>query len=326
MSIFLCKEHTMKNHLTPQLRDTAQASVLPGLVLPPVVTPIVQVHTVAPENRQSLAWQDDLPPLTERLQRQLNGASELAIFARALQRRYEQDRIYLEALEQSYRQVQDVQNSLKQALDLEKETTQTLEQAYLDTLAYLTRASLYKDRVSGSRLIRLGHYMRVVASHLGLPSAEIDILASVAPMYDVGKIGVSGSVLRKQEALDPQEWQAMKRHTIIGANLLQGGSSHLLEVARGIALTHHEHWDGSGYPQGLKGEDIPLGGRIMLLADRYDALRSQRPHKAAFDHSKTCAILLQGDARSRPEHFDPKILEVFRKAHPEFDEIFRKFT
>ena len=117
----------------------------------------------------------------------------------------------------------------------------------------------------------------------------------------------------------------MESHTLRGAQLLEGSNSRLLEMACDIAVTHHEHWDGSGYPRRLHGNQIPIVGRIVMLGDNYDALRSQRSYKKSFPHEKVCRIILEGDARTRPEHFDPQLLEVFRVIHPEFEEVFERF-
>ena len=145
-------------------------------------------------------------------------------------------------------------------------------------------------------------------------------------MHDIGKIGVPDAILRKPEPLDEAEWKIVKTHPAIGASLLQGSVSPLLEVARQIALTHHENWDGSGYPRGLQGEDIPLAGRIVMLVDQYDALRSPRPYKLAFSHAKSYDIILHGDGRTRPEHFDPRLLDAFHSMHHELETIYDRLS
>jgi putative two-component system response regulator len=144
-------------------------------------------------------------------------------------------------------------------------------------------------------------------------------------MHDVGKIGIPDAILLKEGPLNEIEWEMMKRHPMIGARLLEGSKSPLLEMARQIALTHHERWDGSGYPAGLVGEDIPIAGRIVMLADHYDALRSDRPYKESMSHFQACDVFFSGDDRARPEHFDPKLLTAFRAVQDQFDGIFRVF-
>jgi len=141
-------------------------------------------------------------------------------------------------------------------------------------------------------------------------------------MHDVGKIGVPDAVLGKQGPLTDEEWEAIKQHPLLGASLLSGSASPLLEMAKEVALTHHERWDGSGYPCGLKGKQIPITGRIVMLCDLYDALRSQRPYKSAFSHVKTIDIMLNGNERTKPTHFDPSLLEAFREMHHQFDGIY----
>jgi putative two-component system response regulator len=175
----------------------------------------------------------------------------------------------------------------------------------------------------GDHSKRVGQYVQLLALQLGLSAREAAQMGSAAVLHDLGKIGLPDSVLQKPAPLDAAEWEMVKRHPLIGASLLSGAATSMLNTARLIALTHHEHWDGSGYPSGLKGEKIPLAGRITMLVDRYDALRSRRPYKAPFTHKRTCEILLRGDGRSLPEHFDPRVLNAFRDCQDRFCEIQR---
>ena len=219
-------------------------------------------------------------------------------------------------------QMQVFARDLKMAFDADRQKGEVLEQAYYDTLLRLTLASQYKDEETGARVERIGHYTKTLALYLGLGSTEAELLFAAAPMHDVGKIGIPDTILRKRSALDHEEWQVMRRHPQMGATLLKGSTSPILEQAREIALTHHERWDGSGYPHGLKGDSIPVSGRLIMLADQYDALRSQRSYKPAFDHPTVCDIILNGDRRTCPEHFDPESLTTFPQIHREFETIY----
>lgn len=211
------------------------------------------------------------------------------------------------------------------ALELERRRSQELEAAYYDTVLRLTRASVYKDRETGAHIQRVSHYARILARHLGWTEEDQELIFSAAPMHDVGKIAIPDELIRKRGSLDGRDRIVMESHTLIGASLLEGSSSRLLDMAREIALTHHEHWDGTGYPHKLMGEQIPIAGRIVMLSDTYDALRSRRSYKRPFEHDSTWRIILEGDGRTMPSHFDPNLLQIFRAAHQEFEAVFEQY-
>lgn len=145
-------------------------------------------------------------------------------------------------------------------------------------------------------------------------------------MHDLGKVGVPDSILLKPGQLTEEEWLVMQSHTTIGGNILAQSDSPYLQMARKIALYHHERWDGKGYPDKLRGEEIPLCARLMNISDQYDALRSKRPYKEGFSHEKSCEIITKGDGRTMPEHFDPDILAAFGRSATKFAEIFSSYT
>lgn len=211
------------------------------------------------------------------------------------------------------------------ALELERRRSQELEEAYYDTVLRLTRASAYKDRETGAHIQRVSHYAKILARQLRWSDDDQELIFRAAPMHDVGKIAIPDDLIRKRGSLDGGDRQLMESHTLIGASLLEGSSSRLLDMAREIALTHHEHWDGTGYPHRLIGEQIPISGRIVMLSDHYDALRSRRSYKRSIDHVTTCRIILEGDGRTSPSHFDPRLLEIFGVVHAEFDWVFEQY-
>ena len=184
---------------------------------------------------------------------------------------------------------------------------QQIYEAQLDTIHRLALAAEHRDEHTASHIHRVSHYCGLLAWALDLSADETEHLQQGSIMHDVGKIGVPDSILLKEGRLSNAEREVMQQHTIIGADIPRGSSSKLLQTGEIIALTHHERWDGTGYPQGLKGEQIPLHGRICAVADVYDALTSKRPYKKAFARHEARQILCQGYGT----HFDPQILDLF---------------
>jgi putative two-component system response regulator len=206
--------------------------------------------------------------------------------------------------------------------ELVAERTKQLRNGYLDTIYRLVLASEYKDEETGDHIKRISHYTRELARQLGMDNAFCETIFHASPMHDIGKVAIPDAVLLKQGPLDDAEWKTMQSHTEIGAKILEGSESPYLRAAVEIAKNHHERWEGSGYPHGLKGEDIPLVARIMNITDQYDALRSKRPYKPAFDHPKAMSIITEGDGRTMPSHFDPEVLSAFKKLAAVLNDIF----
>jgi putative two-component system response regulator len=235
-----------------------------------------------------------------------------------------QERQKTEMLVAANAQLQVYARDVNRAFTAERRRAQELEKAYFDTVRRLVLASRYKDEETGKHIERLAQYARVVAEHFDWKADAIALLAEATPMHDVGKVAVPDAIMRKPGPLNEAEWRVMRRHTVFGASLLKGSSSPLLELARQIALSHHERWDGTGYPHGLIGEKTPRAARIVMLVDQYDALRSPRSYKAGLNHRRAVDILLQGDARTQPQHFEPLLLDAFHTLHPKFQEIYER--
>jgi putative two-component system response regulator len=187
------------------------------------------------------------------------------------------------------------------------ERTQELYQSRLDVVQRLGKAAEYKDEETGNHILRVSNSSALIARTLGWAERDVELIYNAAPMHDIGKIGVPDNILLKPGKLDDVEWRIMQTHTIIGAELLQGDTSDLLSMAREIAISHHEKWDGSGYPYGLKGKDIPESGRIVAAADVFDALTSERPYKRAWAIDDALNLLREGTG----QHFDPEVVEAF---------------
>ncbi len=188
-----------------------------------------------------------------------------------------------------------------------------LRNTQLQIIQCLGRAAEYKDNETGLHVIRMSHYSRLLAKAYGLTEYQQDLIFHAAPMHDIGKIGTPDNVLLKPGKLDSEEWQEMQRHARIGSDILGQHDSPLLDMARVIADTHHEKWDGSGYPNGLAGEQIPLVGRIVAIADVFDALTTKRPYKDPWTIDDAIAHI----EASAGQHFDPQLVELFKEVLPE---------
>ncbi len=193
--------------------------------------------------------------------------------------------------------------TVENLLGLQKGT----EAAHLETIYCLSSAAEYKDEETAQHIKRMSLCSALLARKIGLPDHECNVIQHSSPMHDIGKIGIPDAILLKPGKLTEEEWVVMKKHAQIGAQILSTASSEYLETGRLIALTHHERWDGSGYPAGLAGENIPLHGRISAVADVFDALLSKRPYKQPFTVAQSLQIMTAG----RGTHFDPRILDLF---------------
>jgi len=194
----------------------------------------------------------------------------------------------------------------ERTLSLRKALAQ-LQEASLDVVHRLSAAAESRDPETGAHLMRMSDYCALIASRLGLPEEEIEVIRHASPMHDVGKIAIPDAVLMKPGPLTEDEWRLMREHPLHGARILASSSNRLLKAAEEIARTHHERFDGSGYPHGLKGLDIPLLGRICAVADVFDALTSRRPYKEPFTVEKSLGIMAEG----KGSHFDPDVLDAF---------------
>lgn len=202
------------------------------------------------------------------------------------------------------------------------ERTRQLTASYRETIATMTRAASYKDEETGAHVARVSFYSVELAQALGLDGEFCDTIFYASPMHDVGKIAIPDVIVGKPGKFEPPEWELMKTHAALGAKLLGGTDSPYLVMGAEIAGGHHERWDGSGYPLGLKGEAIPLPACIMQICDVYDALRSRRPYKEAFSHERSTEIIFAGDGRTLPSHFDPAVFDAFKCCATRFHDIF----
>jgi putative two-component system response regulator len=224
------------------------------------------------------------------------------------------------------RQVASRTRDLKETLDQLSQANEQIRRAQLDTILRLTISSEFRDDDTGAHIRRIGHYAQEIAGALGMGATYGQTIFHASIMHDIGKVSIPDSILLKEGRLTEEEWEIMKNHTVAGALILRGAPSEYLRMGEEIAMSHHERWDGTGYPEGLAREGIPLSGRITNIVDVYDALRSRRPYKPAFDHGKAIEIIREGDERINPHHFCPEVYQAFLGSAEKLREIYEEYT
>lgn len=207
------------------------------------------------------------------------------------------------------------------AEEVRKATHEVVERER-ETVIRLSRAAEFRDPETGAHILRVAHFSQIIARGMGLSESDQYLLLEAAPMHDIGKVGIADKILLKPGRLEPEEFEIMKRHATIGYELLQGSSSRVLQAGAEIARGHHEKFDGSGYPQGLKGEDIPIFSRIVAVADVFDALTSERPYKKAWDVEAAVDFLKAGSG----SHFDPACVTAFLNAWDDVQQVRARYS
>jgi len=244
------------------------------------------------------------------LENELTLANSQSIrYAKDLSVLYKEAKSQKTELSNANRQLKKYASDLRRTVTILKSVNNELQEAYYDTIQRLVLAVEYKDQFTGQHIIRMSRYSALIAEKAGMSEREVLDILYAAPMHDVGKIGIPDSIITSPNKLTTDEFAIMKRHTIIGAEILANAKSKILVTAREIALSHHEKWNGCGYPFGLKEDKIPLSGRIVALADTFDVLTSKRSYKDPFPIERAADVI----NKERGIHFDPQLVDIFMK-------------
>lgn len=222
-----------------------------------------------------------------------------------------------EEAEAAYKQLIEYAKAINESVVTLKNKNRELNNAYYDTINRLVVASEYKDEDTHEHIVRMSRYCALLAEKAGFPSDEVENILFASPMHDIGKIGIPDAILMKPGKLDLSEFNEIKKHTLIGSKILEGSRADILILAASIAISHHEKWDGSGYPFGISGEKIPITGRIVAIADVFDALTSKRPYKEALPVEVAFDIIQKG----KGNHFDPDLTDIFLNSFDDFLQI-----
>ncbi len=231
------------------------------------------------------------------------------------------ERALLAEQRSTHQQLVTYSENLNRSIEQLRRANREVQDAYLDTINRLAIAAEYRDEETGDHIIRMSRYSGMLGERLGLDAALVENLRYASPMHDVGKIGIPDRILLKPGKLTSEEFEIMKEHTTIGADILANSRAEILQYAEEVALSHHERWDGSGYPKGLAGDSIPITGRIVGIADVFDALTSERPYKDAYPLDVAMEII----RRERGGHFDPRVVDAFLELKNEIAGVLKQF-